>query len=122
MVEFLYNSSIFEQKNQKIFINGHSFTQGDLRVRIGALTVNYPKFLLVQVSYPPSVYLREENRDTEMWKQSQIDELLRYCLHIEQAEVNLKRLKNSGSIWQLKSAVGQNAQNAAPTFEEKQCM
>ena len=47
MVEFLYNSSIYETKNQKIFISGHSFTQGDLRVRVGALTVNYPKFLLV---------------------------------------------------------------------------
>ncbi len=67
MVEFLNNSSIYEIKNQKIGISGHIFSQGDLRVRVGTLTVNYPKFLLVQVTYLPSVYLRE---DTDPWKQA----------------------------------------------------
>ena len=68
MVEFLNNSSIYEIQKTKSFITGHIFRQGDLIVKVGALTVNYPKFLLVQVCYPPSVQLRESTKETETWK------------------------------------------------------
>ena len=112
MVEFLNNSSIYEIKNQNIFINGYIFSEGDLRVKVGTLTVNYPKFLLVQVTYAPSIYNREDNRGSNTWKQAQVDELVRYCLRIEQAEIEQKRLKNNH----------QSKKNVATLIEEKQCM
>lgn len=49
MVEFLTTSSIYEKhsNNVRITIQGHIFKQGDLKVKVGVLNVNYPKFLIV---------------------------------------------------------------------------
>ena len=47
MVEFLKNSSFYEWKKQKIDISGHIFRQGDIRVKVGILSVNYPKLVVI---------------------------------------------------------------------------
>ncbi len=49
MVEFLTTSSMYEKhsKNMRITLQGHIFVQGDLKVKVGVLSVNYPKFLIV---------------------------------------------------------------------------
>ena len=58
MVEFLTTSGIYRLHKINISLQGHCFAQGDLRVRVGTLNVNYPKFLIVQVSYEPSTFIR----------------------------------------------------------------
>jgi len=64
MVEFLTTSGIYRNnKNVQIVLEGHIFQLGDLKVRVGSLTVNYPKFLIVQVLYEPSVLIKERDRD-----------------------------------------------------------
>ena len=81
MVEFLRNSGIYQpHRDVSIDLHGHIFSQGDLKVRVGCLTVNFPKFLLVQVYYEPSVFIRENNFD---WQQAQVDELIKFSLRID---------------------------------------
>lgn len=69
MVEFLRSSAIYSahQTNVSYFAQGHVFAQGDLRVRVGSITLNYPKYLLVQVYYEPSVFLRSDNLEAHKW-------------------------------------------------------
>ena len=114
MVEFLKNSSFYEWKKQKIDISGHIFRQGDIRVKVGILSVNYPKLVVIQVLYTPGIYLREGNFEV---RNTQIDELIRYTLRIPQEEIDSKRLKRDLSHLQQR-----NAKNVAITFEEFQCI
>ena len=57
--------------NRKVqyMLNGHIFQQGDLQVRVGSLSVGYPKFLIVQVFYTPSVFLKDGHVINEQVKQ-----------------------------------------------------
>ena len=57
MVEFINTSSLYTaSKNTVMSIQGHIFSQNDVEVRVGALTVNYPKLLLIQFLYRPAVF------------------------------------------------------------------
>ena len=48
MVEFLTTSTIYTlHKQVQMALNGHIFEQGDLRVHVGSLLYNHPKYLLV---------------------------------------------------------------------------
>ena len=53
MSEFIATSSLYKEHKQGVDgvstlqIQGHIFCQGDLQVRVGILTVNYPKIVLV---------------------------------------------------------------------------
>ena len=70
MVEFITTSSIYTpSKNSLQSIQGHIFTQKDVEVRVGVLTVNYPKLLLVQILYRPSVYtdLNKGEKSVYFW-------------------------------------------------------
>ena len=59
-------------------------------MKVGVLSVNYPKFLLIQVLYTPGIYLRDNSMDV---RKVQMDELIRYALRIPQEEIESKRLK-----------------------------
>ena len=63
MVEFLSTSGIYKShhNNVKIAVQGHIFSQGDLTVRLGIVSMNFPKFLIVQVSYEPAVFIRKSD-------------------------------------------------------------
>ena len=60
MVEFLTTSTIYKlNKNVQMALSGHVFAQGDLKVYVGSLIHNWPKYLIVQVCYESSVYIRD---------------------------------------------------------------
>lgn len=96
MVEFLTTSGIYQlHKNVNYELEGHVFQQGDLKVRVGSLSVSYPKFLIVQVVYEPSVFYKGDREQNNY--QSQIDELIRYSLRISQTELVRMRMERQGN-------------------------
>jgi len=91
MVEFLTNQAqaVYRSRPLNITLQGHIFSQGDLKVKVGSLIVDYPKFLLVQISYEPSIFIRNNTFPSQ---QMQVDELIRYSLRIDQKKLNQLRL------------------------------
>jgi len=47
MVEFMATSSIYQPKLTEASVRGHVYQLGDLTIKMGTLTLNYPKMLLV---------------------------------------------------------------------------